>query len=92
MICPFVAQRPLVGGRPSGFNVLYQNVRGLKTKLRTWQNNLHALEHDLVVVTESFLDNSVEDSEVACGEWKVLRRDRKTPCGGVLLAARSPIA
>lgn len=66
-------------------------MRGLKTKLSMWRNNLALLQHNLVAVTESFLDTSVEDSELVCGDWSIVRRDRGTPCGGVLLAARTPI-
>lgn len=71
--------------------MLYQNVRGLKTKLPLWRNNLALSEHNLVAVTETFLDSSVEDSELICGDWNIIRRDRSTPCGGVALAARAPI-
>lgn len=78
-------------GKATQFNALYQNVRGLKTKLSGWRNNLAVLEHNVVAVTETFLDNSVEDSELVCGDWSILRRDRCSPCGGVALAARAPI-
>lgn len=44
-----------------------------------------------MAVTETFLDGSVEDSELVSGDWNILRRDRRTPCGGVALAARAPI-
>lgn len=72
-------------------NILYQNVRGIKTKLSTWRNNLSLLDHDIVAATETFLDSSVGDMEVSSYDWSVLRRDRGTPCGGVLIAARAPI-
>ncbi|CAK1552189.1 unnamed protein product [Leptosia nina] len=72
-------------------DILYQNVRGLKTKLTSWRNSIAALDNHLIAVTESFLDGSVEDQELICVGWSVLRRDRKTPCGGVLIAARAPI-
>lgn len=71
--------------------MIYQNVRGLKTKLLMWRNHLALCEHDLVAATETFLDDSVEDSELTIENWSVLRRDRGTPCGGVLLAARGNI-
>ncbi|KAH9638826.1 hypothetical protein HF086_012779 [Spodoptera exigua] len=32
------------------------------------------------------------DSELVIGDWSILRRDRDTLCGGVLLAARTPLA
>ncbi|KAF9824592.1 hypothetical protein SFRURICE_004049 [Spodoptera frugiperda] len=47
--------------------------------------------HDIVAATETFLDSSVGDMEVSSYDWSVLRRDRGTPCGGVLIAARAPI-
>lgn len=72
-------------------NAFYQNVRGLKSKLSTWRNNLTVLEHHLVAASETFLNGSVEDSELICSDWSIVRRDRATPCGGVLLAARAPI-
>lgn len=49
------------------------------------------MEHNIIAITETYLDVSVTDSEVAYGDWSVPRRDRDTPCGGVLLAARAPI-
>ncbi|CAH2097117.1 unnamed protein product [Euphydryas editha] len=77
--------------KDNGIYVFYQNVRGLKTKLKTWRNGISLLDHSLLAVTETFLDDSVRDGELSKGDWSILRRDRKTPCGGVLLAARTPI-
>jgi hypothetical protein len=69
----------------------YQNIRGLKTKLRYWRENLHLLDHDFVAVTETFLDSSVQDAELCSGGWGVIRRDRATFGGGVLIATRPGI-
>ena len=77
--------------RTTKINCIYQNVRGIKSKLRMWRINLHIIDQDLIAATETFLDTSVEDTELVNSEWNVLRRDRGTPCGGVLLMARSPI-
>lgn len=70
--------------------VVYQNVRGLNTKLKFFRLNMLSLECDIVAVTESFLTDAIEDSELLCGDWTVLRRDRATGSrgGGVLLTAR----
>jgi hypothetical protein len=73
-------------------SILYQNVRGIKTKLLTWNTNMSLLEHDIIAVTETFLDQSVMDAEVAHNDWNVLRRDRGSWGGGVLLAARSGLS
>ncbi|KAH9643547.1 hypothetical protein HF086_016754 [Spodoptera exigua] len=90
--CPFVNLQPHGKSKNvQSISVLYQNVRGLKTKLPIWRNNLALFEHNLVAVTETFLHSSVGDSELETGDWNVLRRDRNTPCAGVLLAARIPL-
>jgi hypothetical protein len=73
-------------------NIVYQNVRGLKTKLQEWNHSLLSQEADIVAVTETFLDDSIGDPEVASSEWSVVRRDRPNRRGGgVLLAARPGI-
>lgn len=71
-------------------DVIYQNVRGLNTKLTSFKQNLLSTESDIVAVTESFLTDAVDDTELVGGEWSVVRRDRATGArgGGVLLAAR----
>lgn len=71
-------------------NLIYQNVRGLNTKLSYFRQNLLSLECDVVAITESFLTEAVNDSEISCGGWTVLRRDRATGAmgGGVLVVAR----
>lgn len=43
----------------------------------------------MVAVTETWLDSSVADAELFSEGWNVLRRDRASRGGGVLLAARS---
>ncbi|CAK1546377.1 unnamed protein product [Leptosia nina] len=88
LISPFVSR---LIRKPKSLDILYQNVRGLKTKLNSWRNSLAVLDNHLIVVTESFLDSSVEDQELNYVDWNILRRDRKTLCGGVLIAARMPI-
>lgn len=68
--------------------IFYQNVRGIKTKLHKWKTNMSLLDYDIIVATETFLDSSVENSEVVSTGWNVVRRDRNRPGGGVLVAAK----
>lgn len=70
--------------------LIYQNVRGLNTKLNFFRLNLLCLDCDLIAVTESFLTDAVENPELVGCEWSVERRDRAGGLrgGGVLLAAR----
>lgn len=87
----FAMDSALSEPRTVGFSqieIFYQNVRGLKTKLPTWYSSMLISDHLLVAATETFLDDSVEDAEVVPDDWKLLRRDRVSRCGGVLLAAR----
>ncbi|KAF9412849.1 hypothetical protein HW555_008753 [Spodoptera exigua] len=51
--------------------------------------NLLMINCDAIAVTETFLTNSVLDSELTSNGWSVLRRDRVTGAGGgVMLVAR----
>ena len=49
------------------------------------------MDHDLLAATETFLDSSVEDSELVLSGWSVIRRDRRSYGGGVLLASKQGI-
>lgn len=87
----FVSMELQANSNHKSLNIFYQNVRGIKTKLTTWRNILSLLEHNIVGATEIFHDGSVGDMEVLSKDWTILRRDRSTQCGGVLLAAHPPI-
>lgn len=88
------SDKPRVRSISSSLCITYQNVRGLNTKLKTFRHTILALESDIVGVTETWLSEAVEDSELVGGEWSVLRRDRAAgrQGGGVLLAARPGVA
>ncbi|CAK1550985.1 unnamed protein product [Leptosia nina] len=51
------------------------------------------MTHDLhlITVTETNLDASIQDSEIICGDWSVIRRDRGRPGGGVMMLWRPPV-
>lgn len=61
--------------------------------MKHFRQNILAHESDIVVATESWLSESVEDSELVGETWSILRRDRATgrQGGGVLVAARPGI-
>lgn len=74
-------------------HVFYQNVRGLRTKLREFGTNCLSNNHDILCITESWLNGSVLDSElVDLDRYSVFRRDRETTKslkgdgGGVMIA------
>lgn len=75
--------------------VFYQNVRGLRTKLQDVYLESHNLNYDVIILTETWLLDSIPSSELFCPSYSVYRRDRdsstslKQRGGGVLIAVRS---
>lgn len=71
----------------------YQNVRGLRTKTLDLFNNVVCNNYDVVILSETWLNSSVFDSELFDSRYVVYRRDRETSGfhsakngGGVLIA------
>ncbi|CAG9136232.1 unnamed protein product [Plutella xylostella] len=79
-------------------SVYYQNVRGLRTKTNQFYRNICLHSFDLIAVTESWLNDSIYDSELFDGRYCVWRRDRDYKLtnqelgGGVLLATRKHLS
>lgn len=69
--------------------LLYQNVRGLRTKTNDFYNNVLLCSHDIIMVTETWLCNSILDSELCDSKYSIFRRDRGTLGGGVMLLCNS---
>lgn len=75
-----------------GLKIFYQNVRGLKTK--TENIMINALRHDysIIILTETWLNDTVFDHEILDNRYTIFRRDRastgssKVEGGGVLIA------
>ena len=76
----------------------YQNVRGLNTKLPEIYNALASCHYDIIAFSETFLNDSVHNSEISNNNYTIYRSDRKysdVHCqrgGGVLLAVKSNFA
>lgn len=72
------------------FRILYQNVRGLRSKTVIFSNNVTSCGYDIIALTETFLTSSVCDGELFPHGWQVARHDRigEAGWGGVLLAVR----
>lgn len=79
------------------FHVFYQNVCGLRTKLNKFRVDLQACDFDIVVITESWLNNDILDPVVVdMQSYTVFRRDRETTGsskygGGVLVATHKRV-
>lgn len=77
-------------------NVLYQNVRGLRSKLMEFKQNVLVNSPDIICITESWLNNRIFDHEVvSLSDYTIFRRDRsssasdKTDGGGTFIAVRN---
>lgn len=72
--------------------IYYQNFRGLKTKTKDLRLATLLGDYDIIVGTETWLDDSVYDDELFSNNYYVYRRDRQSTSlagkygGGVLVA------
>ena len=64
-------------------NMYYQNTRGLRTKTHAFYSAMSAHNYDLIFITETWLNESVVDSELFDPHYNVLRHDRRL-CHGIL--------
>ncbi|KAL0880423.1 hypothetical protein ABMA27_002850 [Loxostege sticticalis] len=79
-------------------NIYYQNVRGLRTKTVLFKRNIQLLNYDIVLLTETWLLDGVNNEELFSDRYTVWRRDRdylsvgQSRGGGVLIAIRCDLA
>lgn len=75
--------------------IYYQNARSLRTRTQLFQNNLYALDMDIVCITETWLNNTIFDQELITDGYDLHRQDRKyergpsSRGGGCLIAIKS---
>lgn len=76
-------------------SVYYQNVRGLKTKTGEFLSNILSRDIDVIVLTETWLNDSIHCGELFDKSYTVYRADRdlsrtvKLDGGGCLIAVKS---
>lgn len=76
------------------YKIYYQNARGLRTKTTVFFRNLCTCDYDIVIITETWLLDSIKNEELFDGRYVVWRRDRNYAVtgqiygGGVLIAVR----
>lgn len=77
------------------FQLYYQNVRGLRSKLHEFRTATAATDFDCIVLTETWLNNDFAPSEIFSANYCVHRKDRQyeqLSCsrgGGSLIAVRN---
>lgn len=60
----------------SAIEILYQNVRGLRTKLEDFCVNVSLSEADLFAITETGCNDSIKDAELVPPGYTIIRCDR----------------
>ena len=72
------------------FKLYYQNIRSLKNKIIEFQALTQIFEYDIIFLTESWLNSDILDSEL-CTKYILVRNDRKSRGGGVLIGLKPSI-
>lgn len=76
----------------NNLTVYYQNCRGMRTKLRTIFFNIMSNSYDIIILSETWLNSSINDNEFIDQRYIIYRCDRdlkltqKSDGGGVLVA------
>jgi len=55
------------------FNIYYQNVRGLRSKLFNLRTNFILLSYDAYILTETWLSDDISNSELGFDGYLILR-------------------
>lgn len=82
---------------PTSVSIYYQNARGLKSKTHSFYTSSCESNFDIIVITETWLDDSVSNSEIVPSYYNMVRADRKfamvdrSTGGGVFIALSSSI-
>lgn len=78
-------------------SMYYQNVRGLRTKCVQLYNNILSHDYDLILLTETWLQSDIMNSEICDSRYDIFRCDRnlamthKSTGGGVMICVRSEL-
>lgn len=79
-------------------SIVYQNVRGLRTKLNDFNSCLLNCDADIVCITETWLNQNILNAELSSGDYEIIRRDRNyarsntTVGGSCLIACRNGLS
>ena len=82
-------------GPPLGKNTLNIssfNARSIVNKRLELQSHVALMNPDIIAITETWLHEGIADNEILPSSYNVLRNDRGSRGGGVLLAVKSNIS
>ena len=81
---------PAKRGRP--LRIINVNCQSIVGKKGPWINMVNTTKPDVIIATETWLDDSISSAELESDAYTIYRRDRKTGRhGGVMIAVNSSI-
>ena len=79
------------GPEDESLAVLQLNCRSIRNKVLEFWNIIDTYNPDIVIGTESWLNEDVNNAEVFRGDYITIRRDRRSRGGGVFICVKSNI-
>jgi predicted transcriptional regulator len=71
--------------------IMNVNARSLLPHIHSFTTKVEIIDPDVIVVTETRLDNTFLDSELQIHDYNIFRRDRNREGGGVLVATKKEL-
>ena len=73
----------------SVLKLLLWNARSLNKQINDFQSYVYSESFDIIGITETWLTNNIYTNEIFPSGYRILRKDRDSRGGGVLLAFRN---
>lgn len=77
-------------------SIVYQNVRGINSKLTNLYADSFGFSYHIIIFTETWLQDKINNPEILCGKYQIYRCDRsdktKKTGGGVLIAVSADLS
>jgi len=68
------------------YPIFYANPRSIVNKLEEFQSLVYSKSYDIISLTETWLSDTIYDSEFLPYNYNIFRKDRPSHGGGVLIA------
>ena len=77
------------GVKQQPLRILNVNLQSIKTKQHLLENMIRSTYPDIIFGTETWIDNSIKDSQIFPRGYTIFRNDRNLSGGGVLIAVKN---
>jgi hypothetical protein len=79
------------GVKQQPLRILNVNFQSIKTKEHLLENMIRSTYPDIIFGTETWIDNSIKDSQIFLRGYTIFRNDRNLSGGGVLIAVKNQL-